>query len=66
MKSTAAEKQRRNKNNVGKKSKWADSAKMDRLTKREKEYKEVIEQQKDQLGRYEKKLRGKLRISLWS
>lgn len=30
---------------------------MDRLTKREKEYKEVIEQQKDQLGRYEKKLR---------
>nr|SVE84198.1 EOG090X04IO [Daphnia pulex] len=30
---------------------------MDRLTKKEKEYKEVIEQQKEQLGRYEKKLR---------
>nr|SVE88577.1 EOG090X04IO [Daphnia sinensis] len=30
---------------------------MDRLTKREKEYKEIIEQQKDQLARYEKKLR---------
>ncbi|XP_057368005.1 GRIP and coiled-coil domain-containing protein 1-like [Daphnia carinata] len=30
---------------------------MDRLTKREKEYKEVIEQQKDQISRYEKKLR---------
>jgi hypothetical protein len=32
---------------------------MDRLTKKEKEYKEVIEQQKEQLGRYEKKLRGR-------
>nr|SVE74696.1 EOG090X04IO [Daphnia carinata] len=30
---------------------------MDRLTKREKEFKEVIEQQKEQIGRYEKKLR---------
>nr|SVE71618.1 EOG090X04IO [Daphnia similis] len=30
---------------------------MDRLTKREKEYKEVIAQQKDQLDRYEKKFR---------
>lgn len=32
---------------------------MERLTKKEKEYKEVIEQQKEQLGRYEKKLRGR-------
>jgi len=31
---------------------------MDRLSKKEKEFKEIIEQQKDQLIRYEKKLRG--------
>lgn len=32
---------------------------MEKLTKKEKEFKEVIEQQKEQLVRYEKKLRGK-------
>lgn len=32
---------------------------MERTNKREKEYKETIEQQKEQLARYEKKLRGK-------
>ena len=31
---------------------------MDRLSKKEKEFKEIIEQQKEQLIRYEKKLRG--------
>ena len=31
---------------------------MDRLSKKENEFKEIIEQQKEQLIRYEKKLRG--------
>jgi hypothetical protein len=35
---------------------------MERLTKKEKDYKEVIEQQKEQLSRYEKKFRGRFRF----
>lgn len=33
---------------------------MDKFSRKEKEFKDVIEQQKEQLGRYEKKLRGKV------